>query len=139
MSRSPPCAGDRRCRHIIIWEFRFQPIARLTRLAMTHAVRKNQIVAARVERPARIEQSLGKDRTQKCAAVSTSPMQDEDRIVDIAVGVAMRRTEGRIMDLQVVQRLAIVELIIIKPGIFLHGGWIDLPVPKGSWSLGGLR
>ncbi len=26
-----------------------------------------------------------------------------------------------------------------KAIIFLHGGWIDLPVPKGSWSLGGLR
>jgi len=72
---------------IVIWEICFQSVARLAGLAVTDTVRKDQIVAARVERATRIKECLRINRAQQRAAVRPGPMQNEDRVIDIALRI----------------------------------------------------
>jgi len=47
---------------VVVGEFRFQPIARPAGLTMAYTVRKDQVVAVRVERTTSIEECLRKGR-----------------------------------------------------------------------------
>ena len=92
---------------------------------MAHAIRKNQIVALGVQRTAWIEECLGECRAQKDPAVSAGPMQHKDGIVDLALGISMGRTQGRITNLHTLQRPPVSESAILEPGIGLNGICID--------------
>jgi hypothetical protein len=49
-------------------------------------------------------------------------MQDENRIVYIAFGIAVSRTKRRLMDAQTRKRLSVAKSIVFKPGIDLRRG-----------------
>jgi hypothetical protein len=93
-------------------------------------VRKDQIVAAGVERATGIEECLRVGWAQQRTAVCSGPMENQDRIVDLALGVAVWFAERRIMDFEARQRFAVAELVVVKPSIRLCGGGIYL------WSQG---
>ncbi len=121
---------------IIVRKFRLQSVARFARLAVTHVVGKNQIVAVRVERTPWVEQRLRVSRAQQRAAVRTGPVQDQDGVVDGPLCIAMWRAERCIVKLQPGQRLAVPEFVIVEPGIGLNGRRIHALVPWCS-SIGG--
>jgi hypothetical protein len=57
-------------------------------------------------------------------------MQNKDRIVDLSLGVAVWCAEGRIMDLQMIQRLSVTEPVAVKPGVGLNGSGIYTLIPR---------
>jgi hypothetical protein len=61
-------------------------------------VGKDDPVAIDVERLSRAEQFIGKVGLQELLTASTGAVQDHDRIVDLAACVALRPTQGGVVD-----------------------------------------
>src|SRR3989442_12029195 len=86
-----------------------QPVARLAGFAGPDRIRKNDVVAARIQRLAAAEQFSAQLRGKKTPAGTSRTMQHENRIADVACRIAFRRAESDVMEAQLREFLAGLE------------------------------
>jgi hypothetical protein len=124
----------------VFGEVCLQSIARLARLAVANVVREDQVVAARIQWPARIEQRAHIGWATERQTIGSRPVQEENCIVDVSSGVAMRFAERRIVDTQTSEGLFVAEFVILEPGVGLLANGVRLSSPGGIVGAGiGLR
>ena len=91
---------------VVLRKVRVQAVAWFARSAVADAVRQDEVVAAGIERLALAEQHPGEPVHQKALCRTAGGVQDEHRVVDPALGIAVRSPESHVMQSQLRQRLA---------------------------------
>jgi hypothetical protein len=94
----------------VLRESRVQPVTRLARLAMPDAVREDDVVLRCVEELARPEQLAAERPTREAAARPRRAVQYDDRVPNDARCVALWLSERDVVNPQLRQRLAALEL-----------------------------
>src|ERR1022692_3813405 len=82
---------------VVLRKMRVQAIARFAGSAVADAVRQDEIEATSVEQLALAEQDSGESVHQKAAPRTAGGVQDEHRVADPALSVAVRDTDRRVM------------------------------------------
>src|SRR6266404_4987896 len=103
----------------VTWEFCTEAVARLAGAAAANAVGHDNEMARGVERLAFAEKLVRERREEPILARAAGAVQQHDAVVDLAGGVPMRRTEYRVVQLQLGQGLAAVEDIVLEHEVAL--------------------
>ena len=93
--------------HVVVvvrGKMRVQPVRRLRAFPVPDVVGQNEKVLRNVERRARSEKHIGKERIQQRVRVAARPVQQQNRVVHVARGVAVRRSQRKVMQTQLGQR-----------------------------------
>src|SRR5262249_17865048 len=109
-----------------------QPVARLSRLAVAEAVRQDEVVARRVERLPLAKQLAREHRTacllaHQALAFSGGAVEDEHRVANDALVVALRLAERAVVEAHLGQGLAgseaeVFEDVIARSRLGIVGG-----------------
>src|SRR5262249_42036712 len=103
---------------------RAQPVARLAGLAVADAVRQDDVVARCIQELARAEQNAAKSVGEKLRARAAGAVKHQHRVADDAALVALRLSQGCIVQLQLRKRLPALETKISNDEIALFRLWI---------------
>ncbi len=91
---------------VVLRKVRVQPVAGSAGLSVTDAVRQNDEISGRVEQPSFPEQNTAELIRQEIAPRSARAVQDEHRIVDAPMRVAVRLAEHGVVNAQFGQGLS---------------------------------
>jgi hypothetical protein len=96
----------------VVRELAMQAVARLARRPVADVVGDDDEVSLRVDQSARCEEHSREVIVQKLLVGSAGAVQNENRIRGVAARVASERAEGRVVNADVVQCLAVRELVL---------------------------
>src|SRR3984885_11040310 len=96
-------------------------VAGLAGFSVTNVVRQDAVIAAHVEKLPWAEKHACKLRGQELHSVSSSAMQKQHGICNLAIRVVCRGSKGRIMKSQLRQRFARFEMEIVGNVVALFG------------------
>ena len=88
---------------VIVREAHAQAVRWLTRFAMSDVIRKNNVKLRDVERLARTEENARENRIEQRIRAPAGAMEKQNRIVGVAVRIAVRATQRKVVQLQLRQ------------------------------------
>src|ERR1700676_1093916 len=110
-------------RIVIFRKVRMHAIARLTRFPMAYIVRNDEEVLARIKQLSRLEEHVGKYRTQESAAAASGAVKDESCVCRAAAGIFDWRAERCVLHLHVSQVLARLKMKIVDYEVAFMRNW----------------
>ncbi len=126
--------------HVVVGVFgeaRVHAVARLARLAVAHVVGDDDEVLARVERLPGAEELTGIRSAHEAGARAGGAVQDEHGIPHDALGVPLGLAQRDVMDAQVGERLAALELEVVNDVIASRDGALCAGRRRGGDETGG--
>src|SRR5579859_4647933 len=112
---------------VVLREMRVQAVAGLRGFSVADAIRKNDVVAPGIQKLARAEKFVCKNRGEELMAGAAGTVQNQDRVGDAALRVLCRLSQCCVMQAQLWQRFAGAELEILYDIVaFGRGGCAGL-------------
>src|ERR1700676_4452770 len=110
-------------RIVILRKVRMHAIARLTRFPIAYIVRNDEEVLARIKQLSRLEEHVGKYRTEELAATAAGAVQDENSVRRPAAGIFDWRAERCVVHLQLRHSFARLKMKIVDYEVaFMRSG-----------------
>ena len=95
---------------VVVGEVHAEAVGGLAGLAVADVVGEDDEVFGDVEGLAGAEEDVGEDRVEEGVSVAAGAVEEEDGVIDVAGGVAVRRAEGEVVEFELRDGLAGAEV-----------------------------
>src|ERR1700694_2715197 len=108
---------------VILRKVRMHAIARLTRFSVANIVRNDEEVLARIKQLSRLEEHVGKYRTQELAPAAAGAVKDENSVRRAPAGIFDWRAARRVVHLQIGHGVARLKVKIVDYEVAFVSSW----------------
>ena len=119
---------------VVLGKVRVQAVARLARFSVANVVGQDDEVTRGIEKLSGTEEDVSKLRGEELMSCPAGAVENEDDVGDFAARIFCRFAEGRVVQAELGERLAGLEMEVVGDVVAFGGSGL-----RRSWRLGGAQ